>query len=60
MSLDSGGTQRSTLDVVFFVLCFIAVILIAAGVISGTVWLTVFAFFLGFIGLGHFLISGWL
>jgi hypothetical protein len=60
MSLESGGMQRSTLDVVFFVLCFIAVVLIAAGIISGTVWLTVFAFLLGFVGLGHFLISGWL
>ncbi len=54
------GVGRSVLDVVFFVVCFLAVISIAAGIIIGTVWLTVFGFLLGFLGLGHFLISHWL
>jgi hypothetical protein len=36
------------------------VLFIAAGLITGSIWATVFGFLLGFVGLGHFLISGWL
>ena len=54
------GVGRSALDVVFFVVCFLAVILIAAGLVTGTVLVTIFGFLLAFVGLGHFLISHWL
>jgi hypothetical protein len=60
MDIDSGGTSRSPLDIVFFVVCFFGVLFIAAGLITGSIWATVFGFLLGFVGLGHFLISGWL
>lgn len=54
------GVGRSPLDVAFFVVFFLAVIFIAAGIIAGSVWATVLGFLLGFVGLGHFLISQWL
>ena len=60
MDLDSGGTSRNTLDIVFFVVCFFGVLFIAAGLITGSVWATALGFVTGFVGLGHFLISGWL
>ena len=54
------GVGRSPLDVAFFAVCFLAVIFIAAGIITGSVWVTVLGFLLGLAGLGHFLISQWL
>ena len=56
----NSGMHRTPLDVVFFAVCFIAVVVIAAGLVTGMVWVTVLGFFLGFVGLGHFLISQWL
>ena len=37
----NSGMYRTPLDVAFFVVCFVAVITIAAGLIVGSVWTTV-------------------
>lgn len=51
--------DRSRPEIICFVLCFLAVLFIAAGIITTTVWVVVLGFLFGFTGLGYFFIRGW-
>ncbi len=53
------GIDRRPSEIVSFVLCFLGVLFIAAGIITTTVWAVVLGFLFGFAGLGYFLIRGW-
>jgi len=60
MNGNSEQIGRSTGEVVAFVLCFLGVLFIAAGIITTSIWATVLGFLFGFTGLGFFLVRGWL
>jgi len=60
MNGNSEDIGRSRGEIVAFALCFLALLFIAAGIITTAVWAVVLGFLFGFGGLGYFLIRGWL
>ena len=56
MNQVSNGRERSPAEIIFFVLCFIAVLTIAAGVITKAPWAAAFGIVLFAVGLAYFAI----
>jgi hypothetical protein len=56
----SNGLHRSPADIVFFVLCFIGLLITAAGIITNAAWAAAFGIFAMAVSLAYFAICEFL